>query len=79
MTTKTEEKQRQEKGQINKFYKSTRHIRGIDIIPGYISPKEEAALSPEEKERLLIPFERPRLPLPDLPPDARIRLFRQDL
>jgi len=28
---------------------------------------------------LLKPFERPRFPVPDLPPVARIRLFRQDL
>ncbi len=41
-------------------------------------PREAAALSTEEKERLLKPFERPRFPLPDLPPLARIRLFRQD-
>jgi hypothetical protein len=36
-------------------------------------------LSSGEKERLLRPFERPRFPLPDLPPVARIRLFKQDL
>jgi hypothetical protein len=79
MTTKSKEKQKQEKGPTNKYYKLTRHINWIEIIPKYISPREAAALSPEEKERLLKTFERPRFPLPDLPPVARIRLFRQDL
>jgi hypothetical protein len=79
MTTRAKEKQKQEKGPVNKYYKPTRHISWIEIIPKYISPREAAALSPEEKEKLLKPFERPRFPLPDLPPVARIRLFRQDL
>ena len=79
MTTKAKEKQEQERRPLNKYYKSTRHISWIEIIPKYISPREAAALSTEEKERLLKPFERPWFPLPDLPPLARIRLFRQDL
>jgi len=79
MTTKAKEKQEQEKRPLNKYYRSTRHISWIEIIPKYITPREAAALSTEEKERLLKPFERPRFPLPDLPPLARIRLFRQDL
>jgi hypothetical protein len=79
MTTKAKEKQRQEKDLVNKCYKPTRHISWIEIIPKYISPREAAALSPEEREKLLKPFERPRFPLPDLPPVARIRLFKQDL
>ena len=79
MTTKAKEKQEQERRPLNKYYKSTRHINWIDIFPKYISPREAAALSPKEKEKLLKPFDRPRIPLPDLPPIARIRLFRQDL
>jgi hypothetical protein len=79
MTTKAKEKQKQEKGPTNKYHKPTRHISWIEIIPKYISPREAAALSPGEKERLLKPFERPRFPLPDLPPVARKRLFRQDV
>ncbi len=79
MTTKAKEKHKQEKEPVNKYYKPTRHISWIEIIPKYISPREAAALSTEEKEKLLKPFERPRFPLPDLPPLARIRLFRQDL
>ncbi len=79
MTTKAKEKQEQERRPLNKYYKSTRHISWKEIIPKYISPREAAALSTEEKERLLKPFERPRLPFPDLPLLARIRLFRQDL
>jgi hypothetical protein len=72
MTTKAKEKQRQEKGLVNKYYKPTRHISWIEIIPKYISPKEAAALSPEEKEKLLKPFERPR------PPFTRLSSSRQD-
>ena len=79
MTTEAKEKHKQEKGSTNKYYRPTRHISWIEIIPKYISPREAAALSTEEKEKLLKPFERPRFPLPDLPPLARIRLFRQDL
>jgi hypothetical protein len=79
MTTKAKEKHKQEKGSTNKYYRPTRHISWIEIIPKYISPREAAALSTEEKEKLLKPFERPRFPLPDLPPPSRIRLFRQDL
>jgi len=79
MKTKAKEKHKQEKEPVNKYYKPTRHISWIEIIPKYITPREAAALSPEEKERLLRPFERPRFPLPDLPPLARIRLFRQDI
>jgi hypothetical protein len=79
MTTKAKEKNKQEKEPVNKYYKPTRHISWIEIIPKYISPREAAALSTEEKEKLLKPFERPKFPLPDLPPVARIRLFRQDL
>jgi hypothetical protein len=79
MTTKAKEKQEQEKRPLSKYYRSTRHISWIEIIPKYITPREAAALSTEEKDRLLKPFERPRFPLPDLPPLARIRLFRQDL
>jgi hypothetical protein len=79
MTTKAKEKQKQEKGPVNKYYRPTRHISWIEIIPKYISPREAAVLSPEKKEKLLKPFERPRFPLPDLPPVARIRLFKQDL
>ena len=75
MTTKAKEKHKQEKGSTNKYYRPTRHISWIEIIPKYITPKEAAALSIEEKEKLLKPFERPRFPLPDLPPLARIRLF----
>jgi len=75
MTTKSKEKQKQEKRPVNKYYKPTRHISWIEIIPKYISPREAAALSTEEKEKLLKPVERPRCPLPDLPPVARIRLF----
>jgi hypothetical protein len=63
----------------NKYHKPTRHISWKEIIPKYISPREAAALSPEEKERLLKPFERPQFPLPDLPPNPRKRLFREDL
>jgi hypothetical protein len=62
MTTKAKEKQEQERGPLNKYYRSTRHISWIEIIPKYISPREAAALSTEEKERLLKPFERPRFP-----------------
>jgi hypothetical protein len=79
MTIEAKEKHKQEKGSTNKYYRPTRHISWIEIIPKYISPREAAALSTEEKEKLLKPFERPRFPLPDLPPLARIRLFRQDL
>jgi len=79
MTTKAKEKQEQKKRPLNKYYKPPRHINWIEIIPKHISPREAAALSPKEKEKLLKPFERPRFPLPDLPPIARIRLFRQDL
>jgi hypothetical protein len=79
MTTRAKERHKQEKESVNKYYKPTRHISWIEIIPKYISPREAAALSTEEKEKLLKPFERPRFPLPDLPPLARIRLFRQDL
>ena len=78
MTTEAKEKHKQEKELVNKYYKPTRHISWIEIIPKYISPREAAALSTEEKEKLLKPFEIPRFPLPDLPPLARIRLFRQD-
>jgi hypothetical protein len=78
MTTKAKEKQEQERRPLNKYYKSTRHISWIEIIPKYISPREAAALSTEEKERLLKPFERPRLPLPDLPPLARLTSTCQD-
>jgi hypothetical protein len=78
MTTKAKEKHKQEKEPVNKYYKPTRHISWIEIIPMYISPREAATLSPGEKERLLKPFERPRFPFPDLPPVVRIRLFRQD-
>jgi hypothetical protein len=53
MTTKAKEKQRQEKGPVNKYYKPTRHISWIEIIPKYISPREAAALSTEEKEKYL--------------------------
>ena len=79
MTIEAKEKHKQEKGSTNKYYRPTRHISWIEIIPKYISPREAAALSTEEKEKLLKPFERPKFPLPDLPPVARIRLFRQDL
>jgi hypothetical protein len=79
MKTKAKEKQRQEKGPVNKYYKHTRHISGIEIIPKYISPRKAATLSSEEREKLLKPFERPRFPVTDLPAIARIRLFRQDL
>jgi hypothetical protein len=72
MTTKAKEKHKQEKELVNKYYKPSRHISWIEIIPKYITPREAAALSPEEKERLLRPFERPRFPLPDLPPLARL-------
>jgi hypothetical protein len=78
MTTKAKEEQKQEKGPVNKYYKPTRHISWIEI-PKYISPREAAALSPEEMEKLLKPFERTSSPLPDLPPVARIRLFKQNL
>jgi hypothetical protein len=57
---------KQEKESVNKYYKPTRHISWIEIIPKYIFPREAAALSTEEKEKLLKPFERPRFPLPDL-------------
>jgi hypothetical protein len=53
MTTKAKEKQKQEKGPVNKYYKPTRHISWIEIILKYISPREAAALSPEENEKLL--------------------------
>jgi hypothetical protein len=75
MTTKSKEKQKQEKRPVNKYYKPTSHISWTEIIPKYISPRVAAALSPEEKKKLLNLFEKPRFPLPDLPPVARIRLF----
>jgi hypothetical protein len=62
MTTKAKEKHKQEKEPANKYYKPTRHISWIEIIPKYISPREAAALSTEEKEKLLKPFERPKFP-----------------
>jgi hypothetical protein len=49
MTTKAKEKQRQEKGPINKYYKSTRNISWKEDIPGYITPREAITLSSEEK------------------------------
>jgi hypothetical protein len=60
-----------------KFY--IRKLNWIDIIPGYITPRIAATLSECEKEQLLKTFERPKLPLPDLPPLARIRLFKQEI
>jgi hypothetical protein len=76
MTTKAKEKHKQEKEPVNKYHKPTRHISWIEIIPKYISPGEAAVLSTEEKEKLLKPFERPKFPLPDLPPVARIRCYK---
>ena len=61
-----------------KHYRKTNHS-WIDIIPGYTTLRQASALTQEEKERLLRPFQRPRFPLPDLPPLARIRLFKQDI
>jgi hypothetical protein len=57
MTTKAKEKQKQEKGPTNKYHKPTRHISWIEIIPKYISRRGAAALSSEEKEKLLKSFE----------------------
>jgi hypothetical protein len=45
MTTKAKEKQRQEKGPVNKYYKPTRYISWIEIIPKYISPRKANVLS----------------------------------
>ena len=75
MTIEAKEKHKQEKGSTNKYYRPTRHISWIEIIPKYISPREAAALSTEEKEKLLKPFERPRFSSPDFPPITGIRLF----
>jgi hypothetical protein len=50
MTTKAKEKQEQEKRPLNKYYRSIRHISWIEIIPKYITPREAAALSTEEKQ-----------------------------
>jgi hypothetical protein len=78
MTTEDKRQPRLKRKQSSKHYKKTSHS-WIDIIPGYTTLRQTGALSQEEKERLLRPFQRPRLPLPDLPPLARIRLFKQDI
>lgn len=50
-----------------------------EIIPGHITPRIASALSDQEKKRLLKLFTRPNLLLHDLPPLARIRLFKQEI
>jgi hypothetical protein len=52
--------------ETNKYYKSTRYISWIEVIPGYTTPREATTLSFEEKGILLKLFERPKFPLPDL-------------
>jgi len=39
MTIEAKEKHKQEKESVNKYYKPTRHISWIEIIPKYISNK----------------------------------------
>jgi hypothetical protein len=75
----TKEVNRQAKNQDNpKFY--VKHQQSwTEVIPGYITPRIASTLSDKEKERLLRGFIKPRLPLPDLPPLARIRLFKQEI
>ena len=51
----------------------------IEIIPKYHTHRTAAELSKEERERILKSYTKPKLPLPDLPPLSRIRLFKQDL
>jgi len=78
MTTEDKGQPRAEESIVKFYYKSTKES-WIDIIPAYITLRAAATLSQEEKERLLKTFERPRFPLPDLPPLARIRLFKQSI
>jgi hypothetical protein len=58
---------------------SNKKISWIDTIPKYLSKKEINNLSQEEKKKLLNSYTRPKIPLPDLPPLARIRLFKQEI
>jgi hypothetical protein len=44
MTIEAKEKHKQEKESVNKYYKPTRHISWIEIIPKYISPREAVAI-----------------------------------
>lgn len=61
-----------------KFY-IKQHLSWTEIIPGHITPRIASALSDQEKKRLLKLLTRPNLPLHDLPPLARIRLFKQEI
>jgi len=61
----------------SKFY--IKRLNWIDIIPGYITKGAAKSLSQKEKEKHLKAFERPELPFPDLPPLARVRLFKQSI
>jgi hypothetical protein len=68
------------KGSSNqaKFYLK-KHLSWTEVIPGYVTPRIASTLSGKEKERLLRGFIEPTPPLPDLPPLARIRLFKQEI
>jgi hypothetical protein len=61
-----------------KFYLK-KHQSWTEVIPGYETPRIASTLSGKEKERLLRGFIEPTPPLPDLPPLARIRLFKQEI
>jgi len=61
-----------------KFYLK-KHQSWTEVIPGYVTPRIASTLSGKEKERLLRGFIKPTPPLPDLPPLARIRLFKQEI
>jgi hypothetical protein len=71
---------RQAKDQATKpkFYLK-KHQSWTELIPGYVTPRIPSTLSGKEKERLLRGFIKPTPPLPDLPPLARIRLFKQEI
>jgi hypothetical protein len=77
MTTEDRRQPRLKREKDSKDYRISHSW--IDIIPGYTTLRQAQALSKEERDKLLRPFQRPRFPLPDLPPLARIRLFKQDI
>ena len=76
MTTKQEQINTSKK---TKFYIPKEKQTWIDRVPGYITHKQAKNLSTQERERLLNTFTGLKPPLPDLPPIARIRLFKQYL
>ncbi len=71
--TKARERASQQVLQVHKTHQLDREHPKVNIS------RKGSCTKLRRKGKLLKPFERPRFPLPDLPPIARIRHFRQDL